>query len=114
MSDQDLCKLFCDNLLKIKGGVCLEYSFIEILILFIGVYLLFTVIKLVGRVKSLKYTLDQMSKAMNVTEMPINQELRQLLDEGNDVKAVKRVRETLGFSLVEAKQYIDALKLEDK
>ncbi|WP_226669644.1 hypothetical protein [Metabacillus litoralis] len=92
----------------------MEYSFIEILILFIGVYLLFTVIKLVGRVKSLKYTLDQMSKAMNVTEMPINQELRQLLDEGNDVKAVKRVRETLGFSLVEAKQYIDALKLEDK
>ncbi|MCH1626745.1 hypothetical protein [Fredinandcohnia quinoae] len=92
----------------------MEYNFVEVLILFIAVYLLFTVIKLDGRVKGLKYTLDQISKQTDVPEMPINNELRQLLNEGNDVKAVKRVRETLGLSLVEAKQYVDALKFEGK
>lgn len=37
-----------------------------------------------------------------------------MLIEGNDVKAVKRVRETLGLTLLEVKQYIDVLKLEVK
>ena len=92
----------------------MEFNFVEVLILFIGVYLIFAVIKLDGRVKGLKYTLDQISKQIDVPEKPINNELRQLLNEGNDVKAVKRVRETLGLSLVEAKQYVDELKFEGK
>ena len=92
----------------------MEFNFVEVLILFIGIYLLFTVIKLEGRVKGLKYTLDQIYQQTDIPENPINNELRQLLNAGNDVKAVKRVREMLGLSLVEAKQYVDALKFEGK
>jgi len=95
-----------------EGGV--EFNFVEVFILFICIYILSTVIKLNGRFKGLKYTLDQISKQIDVPENPINNELRQLLNEGNDIEAVKRVRETLGLSLVEAKQCIDALKFEDK
>ncbi|MBD8498430.1 hypothetical protein [Paenibacillus arenosi] len=92
----------------------MEFNFVEGLILFIGIYLLFAVIKLDGRIKGIKYTLDQMSKQSGVSEEPLHNELRQLLHEGNNVTAVKRVRETLGLSLLEAKQYVDAIKLEGK
>jgi len=94
----------------LEGGIFVEFNFVEVLTLFIVVYLFSTVIKLNGRVKGLKYTLDQISKQTGMPKKPIDNELKQLLNEGNDVKAVKRVRETLGFSLLEAKQYIDALK----
>lgn len=83
-------------------------------LLFICLYLLSTVIKLTSRVKDLELKLVHISKQSDVPESPINNELRQLLKEGNDVKAVKRVRETRGLSLLEAKQYIDVLKLEVK
>lgn len=92
----------------------MEFNIINVLILFICIYLLASVIQLNGRIKGLVYTLDQISKQIDVPESPINKELRQLLNEGNDVKAVKRVRETLGLSLIEGKQYVDALKIEDK
>lgn len=92
----------------------MEFNIIDVLILFICIYLLASVIQLNGRIKGLVYTLDQISKQIDVPESPINKELRQLLNEGNDVKAVKRVRETLGLSLIEGKQYVDALKIEDK
>jgi len=92
----------------------MEFNIIEVLILFICVYLLFAVIKLDGHVKGMKYVLGQISKQVEVPEKPIDNELRKLLDEGNDVKAVKKVRETLGLSLLEAKQYVDALKSESK
>ena len=83
-------------------------------VLFTCIYLLSTVNKLNSRVKGLEYTLEQMSKQIDVPENPINNELRQMLIEGNDIKAVKRVRETLGLTLLEAKKYIDVLKLEVK
>nr|WP_245203717.1 hypothetical protein [Ammoniphilus resinae] len=83
--------------------------------MFISVYLLIVVSKLDSRVKSLKYTLTQFTKENNIPENhPINDELRKLINEGNDVKAVKKVRETFGLPLLEAKQYVDALKLETK
>ncbi|MEG0440603.1 MAG: hypothetical protein RR587_15320 [Solibacillus sp.] len=92
----------------------MEFYIVNVLMLFICLYLLSTVSKLNSRVKGLEYTLEQISKLVDVPESPINNELRQLLKECNDVKAVKRVRETLGLSLIEAKQYIDVLKLEVK
>ena len=70
------------------------------LLLLIFIYLLTTVDKLKGRVKGLEYTLEHISNQMNVPENPINNELRQLIKEGKDVKAVKRVRETLWLSLI--------------
>jgi len=90
----------------------MEISFIEIVMLMIGFYVLVTVMKLDGRVKGIKYTLDQISKQTGIAENPINNELRELISQGDDVKAVKKARETLGLSLVEGKQYIDALKLD--
>ena len=90
------------------------FYIVVVFILFMCLYLLFTVNKLNSRVKGLEYTLEQMSKQVDVPENPINNELRQMLIEGNDIKAVKRVRETLGLTLLEAKKYIDVLKLEVK
>ncbi|MEG0692996.1 MAG: hypothetical protein RR444_07925 [Oscillospiraceae bacterium] len=92
----------------------MEFYIVNVLILFICLYLLSTISKLNSRVKGLENTLEQISKQVDLPESPINNELRQLLKEGNDVKAVKRVRETSGLSLIEAKQYIDVLKLEVK
>ncbi|MDR0232610.1 MAG: hypothetical protein LBI82_10895 [Dysgonamonadaceae bacterium] len=97
----------------------MEFNFIEILLLFIGVYLFYSVGKIDSRInkidnniKGIKYTLDQISKQVDVPENPINNELRQLLHAGDDIKAIKRVREALGLSLLEAKQYVDSLKAE--
>ena len=95
----------------------MQVSTVEVLILVINIMLLFTVFEMNGRIKRLKAKLDQMTKQFDVSAKPndeLNHELRKLLNEGNDVKAVKRVRETLGFSLLEAKQYVDALKSEGK
>ena len=90
------------------------FYIVVVFILFMCLYLLSTVNKLNSRVKGLEYTLEQMSKQVDIPENPINNELRQMLIEGNDIKAVKRVRETLGLTLLEAKKYIDVLKLEVK
>lgn len=51
---------------------------------------------------------------MELTENPINDELRKLIKDGKDIKAVKKARETLGLSLLEGKEYIDKLKIDDK
>jgi len=99
----------------------MELNFIEIVLLLIGVSLLFLAGGIDSRInridnstKGFKYTLDQISKQVDLPENPINKELRQLLNEGDDVKAIKRARETLGLSLLEAKKYVDALKFEGK
>ena len=92
----------------------MEFHFIDMLLLIIGIYLILMVTKLDGQLKGIKYTLNQISKSADMPENPINDELRELINEGKDVKAVKKARETLGLSLVEGKQYVDALKLENK
>lgn len=95
----------------------MEFNFITILLLFIGGFLLYLVgkmEKMENDIKGIKSTIDLISKQVGVPEDPVHEELQQLLDEGNEVKAVKRARETLGLSLLEAKKYIDALKQEGK
>ncbi|WP_246001107.1 hypothetical protein [Oceanobacillus piezotolerans] len=68
--------------------------------------------KLEGRIKGRQYNLDQLSKQLELPENPINDELRALIKDGKDVKAVKKARETLGLSLLEGKNYIDKLKFD--
>lgn len=92
----------------------MEYSFVELMTFFVVVILLFMMIKLDGRIKGMKYTLDQIANKIQIPEKPINDELRKLIEAGNDTKAIKLARETLGFSLVEAKQYVDGLKRDRK
>ena len=61
------------------------------------------------RIKSLKFTLDQVANQVDVPEHPINEKLRRLLKEGKGAQAVKEARQVLGLSLLEAKQYVDDL-----
>ncbi|ENJ6137581.1 MULTISPECIES: hypothetical protein [Bacillus] len=61
--------------------------------------------------KRMEDRLQLITKEMGIVdrEPEINKELRQLMEKGKTVKAVKRVREAFGFSLLEAKQYVDKL-----
>ncbi|HHT7237281.1 MULTISPECIES: hypothetical protein [Bacillus] len=63
------------------------------------------------RLKRMEDRLQLISKEMGIVdrEPEINKELRQLVEEGKTVTAVKRVREAFGFSILEAKQYVDKL-----
>lgn len=80
-------------------------------IILVGVvYLLFKVLKLESDIKGMKYTLNRIADATTLPENPIDDDLRDLLKEGKDIQAVKLARETLGLSLLEGKQYVDALK----
>ncbi|RCW76802.1 hypothetical protein [Saliterribacillus persicus] len=92
----------------------MEYIFISIalLVAFVVYSLMIKVDKLEGRIKLMQHTLDQVADHLKIPEHPINNELRKLIKEGEDIKAVKKARETLGLSLLEGKQYIDKLKIE--
>ena len=70
--------------------------------------------KLEGRIKRIQFTLDQLTQQSGLPENPINDELRKLIKDGEDVKAIKKARETLGLSLLEGKEYIDKLKSENR
>ncbi|MFS0673573.1 hypothetical protein [Ornithinibacillus sp. 179-J 7C1 HS] len=87
----------------------MEYYLI-IIALIIIIYLSVKLDKLDGRMKSMQYSLDQLTKQLGLPDNPINDELRELIKAGEDVKAVKKARETLGLSLLEGKDYIDKLK----
>lgn len=87
----------------------MEYTFIAGVLLIVIIYLLKKISMLESRIKGLEYTLDHVAYEVELPELPVNDELRKLIKEGKDVKAVKRTRETLGLSLVEAKKYVDAL-----
>lgn len=79
-------------------------------VLFVIIFMLYDKLtKLEMRFKRMKATLNQIELQVEVPEHPINDELRILLKEGKDVQAVKKAREVLGLSLLEAKQYVDAL-----
>lgn len=90
----------------------MELSFFEILFLVIALYLGTKVVALEGQIKGMKHTLKELAKQNDLPENPINDEVRALLEQGEGVKAVKLLRESLGLSLVEAKQYTDRLKDE--
>lgn len=64
-----------------------------------------------ARLKRMEDRLQLITKEMGIVdrEPEINKELRQLMEEGKTVTAVKRVREAFSFSLLEAKQYVDKL-----
>lgn len=53
--------------------------------------------------------LNKIAKQVGVPGLDIDSELRALIAEGKKVQAVKKARMVLGFSLVEAKEYVDSL-----
>lgn len=62
------------------------------------------------RIRHVEKQLKQSTPNTEWTEPVINEELRELLQRGKTVEAVKRTRQQFGWSLLEAKQYIDELK----
>lgn len=62
-----------------------------------------------GRMRGLQYSVDHLARHIDVSEYPANSELRELIGEGKNVEAVRRTRETLQLSMVDAKRYVDAL-----
>jgi len=57
--------------------------------------------------------LDQLMKASGVPEPEVNDELRDLVRQGKKIEAVKLARQSFGFSLLEGKQYVDAMEKEE-
>lgn len=64
-----------------------------------------------ARLKRMEDRLQLITKEMGIVEREpeINKELRQLVEDGKTITVVKRVREAFGFSILEAKQYVDKL-----
>jgi ribosomal protein L7/L12 len=91
----------------------MEYILIIISLLII-MNLWAKVSKLEGRIKGMQYTINQLTHQSGLPENPINDELLQFIKKGEDIKAIKKARETLGLSLLEGKEYIDKLKSETR
>ena len=90
----------------------MEYTFIGLLL--VAVFALMTTVidklnKIDGRLKNIKATLDLVAKVVEIPEHPINDVLRDLKKEGKEIQTIKEARKVLGFSLLEAKQYVDSL-----
>ena len=66
-----------------------------------------------ARMKRMSNRIEQLEAEANLEEPAINEELRRLIAEGQEVRAVKAARVAFGYSLLEAKQYIDGLKEND-
>ncbi|HEK9099963.1 hypothetical protein KFD70_10025 [Bacillus pfraonensis] len=64
-----------------------------------------------ARLKRIETRLELIVKQMGIREVEpeINHELRQLVRDGKTIAAIKKAREAFGYSLLEAKEYVDAL-----
>lgn len=62
------------------------------------------------RIRHVEKLLQHATQGQKIAEPDINEELRELLQKGKMVEAVKRTRQEFGWSLLEAKQYVDELK----
>ncbi|MFC7319893.1 hypothetical protein [Halobacillus campisalis] len=79
------------------------------LLALIAIFFIAKTQELEKKVKRLDQTVRQLSEQVDLPEPPINEELRRLVREGKDVQAVKRARQEFGYSLLEAKEYVDSL-----
>ncbi|MCG3087290.1 hypothetical protein [Sporosarcina cyprini] len=84
---------------------------ILIVVILLGIALMFysKLAMVEERVKRQDRLLERLLKHMEI-ETPVSEEVLALLRKGKEVQAVKEARERFGFSLLEAKQYVDQLK----
>jgi len=80
-----------------------------------GVLIIILILEKISNSKTaLKRKIKQLENEILLLKMGesegLNGEIRNLLNEDKYVKAVKLVRETLGFDLVQAKKYVDDIK----
>lgn len=89
----------------------MDYEYI--LLAVIGIWIWFSISSqnksIEKRLKHTENMLKQIADHVGVAEDPINEKLRRLVNEGKMVEAVKVTREHFGYSLLEAKQYVDEL-----
>ncbi|MBX4150820.1 hypothetical protein [Paenibacillus lautus] len=88
----------------------MEIILLMVLVVLVGLMFSSRMTAMEKRMRQQQNTLNQMAKQLGIPEPPVHEEVRQLLADGQDIKAIKIVREELGLSLVEAKQYVDAFK----
>ncbi len=62
------------------------------------------------RMKQMSKRIEQLEAEVVLEEPAINEELRRLIAEDQEIRAIKAARVAFGYSLIEAKQYIDGLK----
>ncbi|ANU18500.1 hypothetical protein BBI11_00085 [Planococcus maritimus] len=82
---------------------------------FVAVWVVYVVLNqqiqaLEVRIKHMSKRMEQLEAEVTLEEPAINEELRRLIAEGEEIRAVKAARVAFGYSLLEAKQYIDGLK----
>ncbi|GAB6928811.1 hypothetical protein JCM10914A_27940 [Paenibacillus sp. JCM 10914] len=90
----------------------MEFVILIILIVLVGLMFSSRMTAMEKRMNQQQFTLNQIASQLEVPEHPVNEEVRTLLADGQEVRAIKLVREQLGLSLIEAKQYVDAVKSE--
>ncbi|WP_433938460.1 hypothetical protein [Paenibacillus lautus] len=88
----------------------MEIILLIILVVLVGLVASSRMTAIEKRMKRQQATLNQIASHLGIPEPPVPAEVKQLLQDGQDIKAIKTVREELGLSLVEAKQYVDAIK----
>ncbi|EIM07763.1 hypothetical protein A1A1_03972 [Planococcus antarcticus DSM 14505] len=59
------------------------------------------------RVRHVEKLLKQTTQGIDLAERDVDEVLLELLQKGKTVEAVKRTRQEFGWSLLEAKQYVD-------
>ncbi|MGI2327264.1 hypothetical protein [Planococcus sp. YIM B11945] len=62
-----------------------------------------------ARIQTLNEKINRLSVPDNERDREIIEELRRLKNGGQAIKAVKEARKAFGFTLLEAKQYVDNL-----
>ncbi|WP_257351353.1 hypothetical protein [Pseudalkalibacillus decolorationis] len=91
----------------------MEYPFISIgVLIFLALWistLNMKVTNLQDRLKTMRYTLNQIADQVGVPEHPVNEQIRALVKDGKNIEAIKEARKALGLSLIEAKEYVDSL-----
>lgn len=65
------------------------------------------------KIKHMDKKLDRIMEQLDIEEINIDEELKELLSEGKKIPAIKRLREETGMGLKEAKEYVDNLSLKD-
>lgn len=87
----------------------MEIFIIAAILLGIGLLLYSKLAMVEERLKRQEKLLERLLKNEQI-ETPVSEEVLALLRKGKEVQAVKEARERFGFSLLEAKQYVDQLK----
>ncbi|MGG2095067.1 hypothetical protein AB1283_21255 [Bacillus sp. S13(2024)] len=85
-------------------------SWVITAVIFFGViYILDHINQINKRVKRTENQLEQIAKQLGVPEYVSNEEICQLVKDGNKIRAIKKAQKDLGLSLRESKDYIDSL-----